>query len=212
MQKEILRQTMFRTGAEKVTPIQLWPVFLLWDACDHRQDCERYHHLLRHTARRLWVPAKVLLARSPVQFTGRSKSECASQHFHAKGINMCPTHAEHVRVPLKFFIRLQWLTAAFQYLLCCRQHLHNVCRQPGQWDSILVWKHTLHSHVVYHVVYTTWLWLTVCEQFYNDVKLEASLTLSLFSLITIGGTDFICHRKIEMKWKYGSETTKIRTL
>lgn len=51
-------------------------------------------------------------------------------------------------------MRLEWLPAAAQYLLCRRQRLRKVRRQPGLRDSIPVWKHALASHVVYNVVYT----------------------------------------------------------
>lgn len=88
---------------------------------------------------------------------------------------VCPSDRERVAVPLKFFMRLERFPAAAQYLLCCCQRLCNVRWQPGLRDSILVWKHKLDSHVVYNVVYTTWLWLTPlsASNVTVTVKLEA---------------------------------------
>lgn len=187
----------------------------LWSSCDHGQNSERYQHLqCSHIERRLWlwVPATGLLVQSSVKVAGWG--QMWARFLHTGHWWVRSSDAERVRVPLKFFMRLERLPAAAQYLLCWCQRLCNVHWQPGPWDSILVWKHKLDSHVVYNVVYTTWLWLTQLSvsNFTVTVKLEAFSYRELLFSVTIGGTNFICHRKIELKWKYQCKTTKIRTL
>lgn len=98
-QKTILRNRTLHGGADKPTPPT---TTTFWNSCDHGQNSERFQQLqCSHIARRfwVWVPAKGFLIQS--QVASYIRYWCVR-----------PSDAERIRVPLKFFIRLERFTGS----------------------------------------------------------------------------------------------------